>query len=87
MEYDKSILSFLERGFREDNHIVQSCDNGADGEYLALENSYDVDSSRAKAIKGFGLGLSIVQNSIKLHNGKLNISSKEGIGTTVEVIL
>jgi signal transduction histidine kinase len=47
---------------------------------------YRVDESRNKKIKGFGLGLSIVRNSIALHNGTLQISSKENIGTTIEVI-
>ncbi len=48
---------------------------------------YRVDESRNKKIKGFGLGLSIVKNSIKLHNGELCIDSKEGIGTKIEVLL
>ena len=48
---------------------------------------YRVDASRNKKIKGFGLGLSIVTNSISLHNGSLQISSKEEVGTTIEVIL
>ena len=48
---------------------------------------YRVDESRNKEIKGFGLGLSIVKNSIDLYNGKLKIDSKEGVGTIIEVIL
>jgi len=47
---------------------------------------YRVDDSRNKKIKGFGLGLSIVKNSIDLYNGKLKIDSKEGVGTIIEVI-
>ncbi len=46
---------------------------------------FRVDDSRNKKIKGFGLGLSIVQNSIKLHNGTLKINSEEGKGTQIEV--
>jgi len=48
---------------------------------------YRVDTSRNKQIKGFGLGLSIVKNSVELHNGKLKISSEEGVGTTVHIEL
>jgi len=48
---------------------------------------YRVDESRNKETEGFGLGLSIVKNSIELHNGELHITSKLDIGTTVEVIL
>lgn len=51
------------------------------------ERFYRADESRNKSIKGFGLGLSIVQNSINLHNGKLKITSKENVGTIVTVIL
>ncbi len=48
---------------------------------------YRVDESRNKKIKGFGLGLSIVKNSLELHNGILKIDSIEGIGTTVTITL
>ncbi len=48
---------------------------------------YRIDESRNKKIKGFGIGLSIVKNSVELHNGELSITSKEKEGTTVEVIL
>jgi len=48
---------------------------------------YRVDESRNKKIKGFGLGLSIVKNSISLHDGSIQISSKKDFGTTIEVIL
>jgi len=48
---------------------------------------YRVDESRNKKIKGFGLGLSIVKNSISLHDGSMEIKSEKDVGTTVEVIL
>ena len=48
---------------------------------------YRVDSSRNKKIKGFGLGLSIVKNSVELHNGQIKLDSKENVGTTIEVVL
>lgn len=44
---------------------------------------YRVDESRNKEIKGFGLGLSIVQNIVKLHNADIKIDSEKSIGTTV----
>jgi len=46
---------------------------------------YRVDESRNRAIKGFGLGLSIVQNSVVLHNAKMDISSQVDIGTTIKI--
>lgn len=42
IEDDPHILSFLTRGFSEDGYIVESAKDGADGEYLALMNTYDV---------------------------------------------
>ena len=48
---------------------------------------FRVDESRNKGIDGFGIGLSIVENCINLHNGAFKITSKEGVGTTVEVLL
>jgi len=48
---------------------------------------YRVDESRNKSIKGFGLGLSIVKNSVELHSGTLLVESTVGVGTTVEVVL
>ena len=85
---DKNIYIYL---YKKDkiHFIIKDEGIGIPKEKLPLitQRFYRIDSSRAKTIKGFGLGLSIVQNSIKLHNGKLNISSKEGIGTTVEIIL
>jgi signal transduction histidine kinase len=46
---------------------------------------YRVDESRNKKIKGFGLGLSIVKNSVELHGGVLHVDSTEGVGTTLHV--
>ena len=48
---------------------------------------YRVDESRNKKIKGFGLGLSIVKNSVELHSGEMKIISTLDKGTTIYVIL
>jgi len=42
IEDDENILSFLKRGFLEDGYIVDSANDGEDGEYLASINNYDV---------------------------------------------
>ena len=42
IEDDQNILSLLENGLEEDGHIIDKADNGADGEYLACLNKYDV---------------------------------------------
>ena len=42
IEDDENILSFLKRGFKEEGYIVDTAEDGEDGEYMALENAYDV---------------------------------------------
>lgn len=42
IEDDEHILSLLKRGFNEYNHSVETATDGADGEYMASLNSYDV---------------------------------------------
>jgi len=48
---------------------------------------YRADKSRNKNIEGFGLGLSIVKNSVELHNGQLKIESVLNKGTKIEIII
>lgn len=38
-------------------------------------------------IKGTGLGLSIVKHAVELHNGKIEVNSAEGVGTTFLVTI
>jgi len=52
-----------------------------------LDRFYRVDKSRNKKIKGFGLGLSIVKNSVELHGGEIKIISDLDKGTTVHIVL
>lgn len=41
IEDDKTILSYLEKGFKEEGYIVDICDNGSEGLYLAQTCHYD----------------------------------------------
>jgi heavy metal sensor kinase len=52
-----------------------------------FDRFYRVDKSRSKEIGGSGLGLSICQEIVKLHGGRIDIASKLGSGTTVSVFL
>lgn len=54
---------------------------------LITNRFYRIDESRNKNIEGFGLGLSIVKNSIELHDGVLKIHSELNKGTQIEVLL
>lgn len=42
IEDDPNILSVLIKGLEEDNNVIDSSQNGLDGEYLASSNQYDV---------------------------------------------
>jgi len=48
---------------------------------------YRADSSRTKETGGSGLGLAIARAIILAHNGKIKITSKEQVGTVVEIYL
>jgi two-component system phosphate regulon sensor histidine kinase PhoR len=51
------------------------------------ERFYRVDAGRSRAAGGTGLGLAIVKHIVGRHRGRLEIKSKPGDGTTVEVTL
>lgn len=48
---------------------------------------YQVDSILSRKNEGSGIGLCIVDEIIKMHNGKVEIDSEENKGTTFKVIL
>jgi len=51
-----------------------------------FEKFYRTDKSRNKESGGTGLGMSIVEKIIKLHNAKIQLISEEKVGTTVKFI-
>lgn len=52
-----------------------------------FERFYRVDESRNKSTGGSGLGLAICKHIVTQHKGTIQVSSVEGQGTTIEVIL
>lgn len=52
-----------------------------------FERFYIQDESRNRQKNSFGLGLSIVKDIIKLHNGNIYIESEFNVGTTVTIEL
>ena len=70
-----TVLTVADTGIGIDKkHIPRLC-----------ERFYRVDKSRSKKTGGTGLGLAIVKHVCALYGAELNISSEEGVGTTVTV--
>ena len=72
---------------KDDKAFIEITDNGCGIDKSNLSNItqkfFKVDDST----RGFGIGLSIVQEIVNAHGGKLQIFSEKGIGTTVIISL
>ena len=75
----------------ERNIVITVKDNGigipAEHQSRVFERFYRVDKSRSKETGGTGLGLSIVKHAALFLNGKIELKSNPGEGTTVKVII
>lgn len=69
-------LSFTDTGVGLDEHEIEK----------ALSPFGQVDNALSRNTAGTGLGLTLVDALIKLHDGKLELFSKKGIGTTATII-
>ncbi|MGB5749149.1 MAG: HAMP domain-containing sensor histidine kinase [Desulfobacterales bacterium] len=69
--------------------VVQIIDNGIGipPEELSFifEPFYRVDKSRSKDTGGYGLGLSLCKTIMDAHDGKIEVASEPGVGTTVSL--
>ena len=84
-----NIEVFLEKN--EVSAIVQVRDYGIGIPQEEIENIFErfyrVDKARSRETGGSGLGLHIAKRIMKLHKGEINIKSKEGRGTVIELLL
>jgi signal transduction histidine kinase len=90
IKYSKENTNINISLYEDDNihFIIEDTGIGMEEKHLnkITKRFYRVDPSRNKKVKGFGLGLSIVQNSVFLHNGDMKISSEEQKGTKIEIL-
>jgi two-component system phosphate regulon sensor histidine kinase PhoR len=89
-DVDKAVAVELGAGARDSVELVVS-DRGAgiapDHLPHLTRRFYRTDASRSRAAGGTGLGLAIVKHIVERHRGKLDITSKVGVGTKVSVRL
>lgn len=52
-----------------------------------FERFYRADKSRNRKTGGVGIGLSIVKSIVKAHNGKIEVNSKLGSGSSFKILL
>lgn len=52
-----------------------------------FQRFFRASTATSREIQGFGLGLSIVKTIVDLHEGTIEVSSREGVGTTFIVTL
>lgn len=76
---------------KEENLSIIIEDNGIgisqEDKEKIFEKFYRGDRSLKYEVPGTGLGLTIVQEIIKLHGGKINVNSTLGEGTTFELVI
>jgi len=67
----------------QDNGIGISPEN----QTMVFEKFYRVPTGNIHNVKGFGLGLYYVKSICKSHNWELSLSSQEGVGTTISLLM
>ncbi len=72
---------------KEDQILIKIIDNGKGMSPEVLRQVFNPFFTTKQVGSGTGVGLSIIERIIKRHSGKIDISSKEGLGTTVTIIL
>ena len=81
----------VDAGIRGKNVWIDVSDNGIgipqkDRERI-FDRFYRVDKARSRESGGTGLGLSIAREIVLRHHGSIALTSHEGPGTTVRIVL
>ena len=75
--------------FESKRGIIEIADSGIGIPKDELKNIYDpfFRASNVKGYDGFGIGMPLSKNIIRLHKGGIEVSSAVNVGTTVKIIL
>ncbi len=92
IKYNKEGGKVEVKAKRENQYVqlqVQDTGIGIPKEHIPFifERFYRVDPSRSRNLGGTGLGLSIVKHIALSHGGKIEVQSKEGVGSIFSVFL
>lgn len=71
----------------ENNIIITIADNGCGIPAKDLPKVKQKFYKANQTVRGSGIGLAVADEIMKLHNGSLDIDSKEGVGTTVTITI
>ncbi len=83
-KYSKNNTSVIQISFWEDVSIILFSDNGIGMSAHEQQNLYTLfyRGEQAKQADGYGIGMTLVQKIVRLHQADLRIHSKQGEGTT-----
>jgi len=69
-------------------HIkVEIIDNGSGIAERDLPHVFEPFFSAKEKVSGIGMGLAIVHGIVQSHNGKVEVQSQPGVGTTISIVL
>jgi two-component system phosphate regulon sensor histidine kinase PhoR len=85
------LVEVTARHFSDDEIVISVKDNGCgiEPEHLPrlFERFYRVDKARSRKLGGTGLGLAIVKHIIQAHQGRTEVESSPGLGSTFSIYL
>jgi len=76
-EIDKSVKGYVA--------VISFRDSGCGISEDRLKDIFNSFFSDNKDKNNLGLGLSISQQIVRMHNGEITVESKEGVGTTFKI--
>ncbi len=88
---EKNGLITFEASYQDNNLVLSISDNGVGMNKKVQDRIFEpfeqADGSTTRKYGGTGLGLSITQSLVELMQGKIELESKEGVGTTFTVFI